>query len=1293
MKRLFVIITIVIGIVVMSGCTERHTVAFDSRGGLPVEAIKVKEGSTANLPSAVREGHTFLGWYTDDLFGVAYTDSTPVTSSITLFARWGVNSYTMTFESNGGSQIPDMTFTYDEWVIIRIQPHREGYDFDGWYMDPSFETQYVEGKMPAENFTLWAKWTPMLITVSFDSGGGTSVRASTVVYGTPLIKPEDPVRTGYDFVGWYVDTARTVYYDFQTTPGQDITLYAGWSAKPYTVSFDYNGATSGTNLSFKTVRYNEAYGILPTPSREGHTFLGWFTAPTSYAPVTQDSIMTRTDTHTLYAKWRLESFTISFETDGGTLVPDIHTLFGNTINRPTDPYKEGHTFLGWYETPAYNSLYTFSTMPGQDTTLYAKWLTNTYTVHYETYDGTPVGSESYPFGTMITEPDEPQKEGHTFMGWWIEDDPDNDTVFGPMPSRDLVIHADWRINTYAMTFIDHADALYGTLVANGHHAFSIDSDGDLHGWGENTDGQLGNGTQDNVYEPENLSGMFPFDPFETTDAIFAGVDHTFVMSSTGRIFAFGKNTWGQLGTGDIDHRLVPYDITDALGLDPDELVTDMSAGTTHSLAVTDKGTVLVWGHNHRGQLGNGTTTGSSLPVDITGMFPLDANDKIVSVDAGSSFSVAVSDQGRIFTWGMNSEGQLGNGTKDNRSVPFEITLAIPLLEGESVEMLETGSAHATLLTTHGRVFAWGSSSHGQIGNYTSYGDVLFPAEITSRLSVNEDERIIQISTSDETVIARSSEGTIFTWGNNSNGQIGDGDDGTPQKVPLDITHNVSLMEGESVISVQAGAITSYVLTDFGRVFAWGNNYYGQFGAIDNTSVTSPVDVTERFISDHRFMTWSVTAMSWSAYALGSDGRILSWGRNDDGQLGDGTRTDRPVPQDVTDGFGLIDGERLSHIESGNGHVIALTSSNRVFTWGQNGSGQLGNDSVSRQESPVDITSRFGFHDHETVADIDAGSSHSLVVTSTGRVFAWGSNGSGQLGNGATSSQRTPFEITEHFDLEEDDKVIAITAGTTHTLAITSQGRLFAWGSNTSGQLGYELQISRKTPFDITSMMRLGEDESITGLGASGYTSYVITSHGRLIVWGGNTKGQIGDGTTDNRFSPFDITPSLGLSQDDTIEDVILGPTHMGVITAQDRVIIWGSNLYGSFGNGTTSDVVQMPTDITHVFGLDDNESLIGLSFGSESTYAVTSFHRVLAFGSNHYNKLAYTQGTLPYPVLGPVIRTRMHVYDTPYQMIEPVTDAAGFIGWTLNQGSEVTFTDGLMPAQDITLFSIRDNES
>jgi alpha-tubulin suppressor-like RCC1 family protein len=434
-------------------------------------------------------------------------------------------------------------------------------------------------------------------------------------------------------------------------------------------------------------------------------------------------------------------------------------------------------------------------------------------------------------------------------------------------------------------------------------------------------------------------------------------------------------------------------------------------------------------------------------------------------------------------------------------------------------------------------------------------------------------------------------------------------------------------------------------------------------------------------------------VSWSAYALGLDGRLLSWGRNDDGQLGDGTRIDRPVPQDITDGFGLIDGERLTTIEAGDGHMIALTSANRVFTWGRNSSGQLGNDSTSREESPFEITSRFGLHHDELVADIIAGSRHSLLVTSTGRVFTWGSNGSGQLGNGTTTSQRTPLEITDHFGLPEDERVIAITAGTTHTLALTSQGRLFAWGSNTSGQLGYELQISRKTPFDITSMMRLDEDESITGLGASGYTSYVLTSHGSLLVWGGNTKGQIGDGTTDTRFSPFDITPSLGLSEDDMIEEVILGPTHMGVITQHQRVIVWGSNLYGSFGNGTTSDVVQMPTDITHVFGLDENESLIGLSFGSESTYAVTSHHRVLAFGSNHYNKLAYTQGTLPYPVLGPVIRTRMHVYDTPYEVIAPVTDTESFIGWTLNQGSDSTFRDGLMPAYDITLFSYREPAS
>jgi alpha-tubulin suppressor-like RCC1 family protein len=205
------------------------------------------------------------------------------------------------------------------------------------------------------------------------------------------------------------------------------------------------------------------------------------------------------------------------------------------------------------------------------------------------------------------------------------------------------------------------------------------------------------------------------------------------------------------------------------------------------------------------------------------------------------------------------------------------------------------------------------------------------------------------------------------------------------------------------------------------------------------------------------------------FALTSAGKIFAWGDNTDGKLGDDTTTNRNTPTNITSRFGLREDEIVQSI-SGSGlfHSVALTNQSRVFTFGSNTNGQLGNGSSSTtiSKTPIDITSIFSLSAGETILELNTGWRHSIIRTSLGRIMSWGRNSDGQLGNGNTTNQFTPINIDDQFVLQNGETIKSISLGYNHSFAITSVGRLFGWGINSSNQLGDGLTAARNVPFVI-----------------------------------------------------------------------------------------------------------------------------------------------------------------------------------------------------------------------------------
>ena len=259
-------------------------------------------------------------------------------------------------------------------TIPNVGFSRTGYTFTGWNTSPDGTgTAYRPNatiQFAAQNITLYAQWKVRSYSVNFDSNGGSAVASQSVKYGSKASRPTDPTRAGHTFQGWYTSRDGGARYDFNQTVTGDVTLYAHWSVNSYTLAFDGNGGKASE--SSRTVQYGSQYGSLPTATRTGHTFQGWYTARDGGTKVSPSTTMGAADT-TLYARWSVNSYTVSFDSDGGSNVPAQKVRYGSKASRPADPTRAGHTFQGWYTSRDGGSKYDFGTAVTGDVTLHAHW--------------------------------------------------------------------------------------------------------------------------------------------------------------------------------------------------------------------------------------------------------------------------------------------------------------------------------------------------------------------------------------------------------------------------------------------------------------------------------------------------------------------------------------------------------------------------------------------------------------------------------------------------------------------------------------------------------------------------------------------------------------------------------------------------------------------------------------------------------------------------------------------------------------------------------------------------------
>ncbi|MBF0621606.1 MAG: peptidylprolyl isomerase [Magnetococcales bacterium] len=744
-----------------------------------------------------------------------------------------------------------------------------------------------------------------------------------------------------------------------------------------------------------------------------------------------------------------------------------------------------------------------------------------------------------------------------------------------------------------MVMTPSVDAVEPYISAGVNHTLGVHADGTLWVWGRNSDGQFGNNTTSDT--PISIPTQVP--NVSQAKASAAGLLHSLLLKEDGSVWVWGNNGIGQLGLGSDENIYQPtrlWSLSDIAAID---------AGDYFSAALDSAGYVWSWGHNQYGQLGLGSDVSKKLtPSKISTLSGVQA------ISVGSNYMLALKQDGTVWGWGRNDQGQLGQDPGISSIIRAPVQIAgLP----DTVVAISAGNNHAMAMTSSGALWVWGDNYNGQlgIGNNT---DTFIP------ITVSTLSQVVAISASTGSSVVLRQDGTLWSWGQNNYGQLGLG-----HKTKTNTPAQISTLTGISKIS--AGGYHFIAQTNQGELYSWGGNNSGQLGNTTTTNLSEPAPVVNPIDTEEIFsLTTAVvpgssipvtTTATLSAgphsLAVSDDGDLWGWGFNAQSQTGVTGIDEIGRPEKSTqfqnvsqvsvggldpdegfsailkrdgtvwiqgwDAFGYLTASGtqdlsipvkitglptdLIEIEAGAGHVMVLQSSGVVWSWGYNGNGQLGNSSRISTSTPAEVSGL------SRVVEIATGSLHSVALTSDGVVYSWGENSRGELGLGHTVIADQPTAVPSL------GNITAIAAGERHTMVKTDSARIRAWGANHYGQLGLGDYMDRTAPTLVPGLY----DVHVMAGGRN--HSVALLTDGTGYGWGDNRYGQLGTDNQDSTFFPAQI-PGL-------ISGIILDAwDHTLVLRSDGHVLGWGRNDVSQLGLGISGDHYR-PIVITTTSGGQD----------------------------------------------------------------------------------------------------------
>ena len=843
-----------------------------------------------------------------------------------------------------------------------------------------------------------------------------------------------------------------------------------------------------------------------------------------------------------------------------------------------------------------------------------------------------------------------------------------------------------------------------TAIATGtSHSCALHNDGIASCWGNNLWGRLGDGTTGDSWSPVQVVGI------SNATAIATGSFHSCALRQDGAIFCWGNNSSGLLGSGQTSEELeespVPVrvgDFSDSASTaisaaEPEppslpsttspaisaaesapNLATSIAASYSHSCAVSEDKKVFCWGSNESSKLGIGKSAiyleYSAIPLEVAGI--ADA----AAVATGENHTCALHEFGTVSCWGRNRDGQLGISDSGESTVPVQVKGI------EDAVWVAAGEGHTCAVHQDGTISCWGYSRNGALGNRQAYEDETFSTPTPVRVEGITDATAVTATSANTCALHRA--GTISCWGDNSYGQLGSGQTGEELEesaVPVQVA---DITDAKEIATAQWH---SCALRENGTIACWGDNDSGQLGSghtseeLEESAVPVQVaDITDAI---------AIATGKRHSCALREDSTIACWGSDNGlGRFGEiksefqetaqpGTF---PVPVQVTD---ITDAVAIA---TGEDHSCALHQNGKISCWGYNLWGRLGNGQSGAEESdtPVEVAGisnakdiaavagldhtcvllesgsiscwgyykRFGIYQRSAsieiveidgisnAIDIAAGWFHSCALHETGTISCWGVNSNGDL-------------ASEYFDPVEVEGItdaIAVAAGSGHSCALHENGTISCWGDNSSGQLGNgtggEIGDESMVPVRVNGI------SDAVAISAGGIHSCALHENGTISCWGGNSWGQLGNGTGGEIGDGSLVPVQVSFINDATA--ITTGFIHTCAARENGTVACWGSNSHAQLGTARQPDSESLPgvvpgiTDAvsitsgftrscalreigtikcwsTHAYGdpvIDEVKAIAigGLDDGTdELTYycAVRQNGKVYCWGNNYYGQL------------------------------------------------------------------------
>ncbi len=815
-----------------------------------------------------------------------------------------------------------------------------------------------------------------------------------------------------------------------------------------------------------------------------------------------------------------------------------------------------------------------------------------------------------------------------------------------------------RVGIAIRAGLDNSDFALVSVAAGGEHTCGIDGDGAVYCWGNDRFGALGRGEQaygTAVSSPGRVSGLE-----RGVAALSAGSTHSCVVDADESVVCWGGNQFGQIGNGltgqgEHDPATVNLPVRGA------ELV---AAGSHHSCAVVRTGAVYCWGSNVWGQIGDGTLTGRTNPVEVSGLL-----DELVSISAARHTCGATS-RGEVYCWGLNSSGQLGYApvieptptpqpsptptatppptqivgptpTPQPTPTPFQVPTPAPTatagpstpvppaapgvdsskpgkVQGvEDVVSVSVGFTHSCALTSSGRVFCWGEPEPSP---EKSIGGRVQPVEITGF-----DSPVTMLDAGGWHTCAVTERGAAMCWGSNYAGQLGlpkESLDFSATPVPVQL-------EGGPIISVSAGDSFTCVVQEDQTGNCWGQNSHGVLGRGSGTEFELPgslpgADLAVEFSGGPSIVNGrgSVThLLAVSNFGSGRTGEVTvtveTPSRAESGQASSDAGSCRTTGDGYICIISDIDAAQTVFISlpvnysvdrSGPGAFSLTASAMPEFT-----DPNLENNTAASSKLILTHLSESGFK-------ISAGGSGTCGIDQGGRIKCWGEGNRGQLGYGVDSGCVVDGagRVTCEGNIDRlgpDDprsvpgvstlipgSLVSVSVGNTHACALADGGAVYCWGEADFGPPRRTVYPLVFSPFYVP-----GLDGPAKQVSTHGRHTCVLQEDSLVRCWGDNRHGQIGDGSTDRSGFPVPVF--------DSAVQVDVGAQFTCAIEETRRVFCWGSNVSGQLGDGTTTDRLTP----THASGLEQRAYMI--TTGSQHACALSVDRELWCWGSNDNGQL------------------------------------------------------------------------